>query len=337
MFQSAKVLALFSETLSMGSFELNPLSDETVQELGLTPHELWSVMIGEETFGPFDTQSLKQYSWDNEEILDGAYAAKLDEEEWTPFFDCMEFPKKSLSVPAPEPVLVEEVVEEKVEVVAAESHPHTAADLPQVPQEIFYQIKSNSTKKLPTLPDELAVVLAHDHTDHNPSALKIDEITLSTLKQSESSFNFMWAAPIAVAVLIGVFTGGYYILKPNVSGIADISQLPEEKVLNQNGMRVTPTRREPAYREPSSVRPFQHNDRSSLTQPNHNNYPTRTEGHDYNNDVDRSEQNDPAPDEVAMSEPQIEQEPQSLEGAMGGSPTEVPPSPEVPVLESSDF
>jgi hypothetical protein len=298
----------------MGTLALQPLSEEAILEKGLFSHQLWMIMLHEETFGPFDTEMLKAHAEEDQDFANFAFAAKMDQDDWSKFSDCPEFRKASAE---PEPI-------------------HDLHVLPKLPKELnVYKIKSNSDKHLPNVPEQIAEVLSHDH--HNPVDLKIEEVTLESIKSREFNFSFLWGAPVALAVLLGLGMGGYYLTKPNLAKVADISDLPEEKVLGPNGFKVTPTRREPAYREPSSVRPFEYS-RSGLTQPS---YPTRTESHDYNRDIDHSDpgmDNPPPSDDMALADtPGQDPEPQSLEGAMGGSPQPEANPSEVPIMESSDF
>lgn len=75
-----------SEKYFMSVLDLKPLTKDFIQEMGLSNHELWVVKIGEDVYGPFDTDSLKQYASKNEELFDDALASRLDNNDLQPFF-----------------------------------------------------------------------------------------------------------------------------------------------------------------------------------------------------------------------------------------------------------
>ena len=75
----------------MSLFDLKPLNEATIQELGLEPHELWLLKIGDQTFGPFETLSLRHYAYDNLSDFDGAFASHVEVEDWVYFANIEEF------------------------------------------------------------------------------------------------------------------------------------------------------------------------------------------------------------------------------------------------------
>ncbi|WP_408096675.1 hypothetical protein ACJVC5_16695 [Peredibacter sp. HCB2-198] len=70
----------------MAALDLKPLSKETIDKMGFNNHDLWMVKIGEELFGPFESQSLKHYATENENVFDNALASRLDTNDYHPFW-----------------------------------------------------------------------------------------------------------------------------------------------------------------------------------------------------------------------------------------------------------
>lgn len=82
---------------------LKPLTDNVIETMGFTSHDLWLVKIGDEVFGPFETASLHDYALENSHEFLHAEASLEDPQEWKPFFSHSQFQMKKAEV--------EEVVE----------------------------------------------------------------------------------------------------------------------------------------------------------------------------------------------------------------------------------
>jgi hypothetical protein len=82
----------------MVAIDLKPLSEETIQEMGYEAHDLWLVKIDSVVFGPFETETLKHYVQDNEQLFDGAEASRTDEAEWKPFWSHTKFQRRKPQV-----------------------------------------------------------------------------------------------------------------------------------------------------------------------------------------------------------------------------------------------
>lgn len=76
------------------SIDLKPLSEETIQQMGYNAHDLWMVKIDSIVFGPFETESLKHYVHDNEQLFENAEASHQDETEWKPFWAHTKFSRR---------------------------------------------------------------------------------------------------------------------------------------------------------------------------------------------------------------------------------------------------
>ena len=168
-------------------------------------------------------------------------------------------------------------------------------------------------------------------------SLKLEEMDLKSLAETEVSRSLKWAIPAAVAG-VGIFVMmGNYMLSSSID-TASVSEEKSEIILPRSnthrGMRENSQNQQ---RQPSSYQPIQ---RSGLTaQPAYQNeYPTHVETH-YNE-----------PDPVMEQGPEAENQPdqenslvsnnvpgnETLDQAMGGDAPEAPP--EQPVIEeTSDF
>jgi hypothetical protein len=78
----------------MVAIDLKPLSEETIQEMGFAPHDLWLVKIDSVVFGPFETETLKHYVQDNEVLFETAEASRTDESEWKHFWTHTKFQRR---------------------------------------------------------------------------------------------------------------------------------------------------------------------------------------------------------------------------------------------------
>jgi hypothetical protein len=77
----------------MSQFDLKPLTQDIIQQLGLSTDSLWKVKFGEEVFGPFDTPSLVHYALANPDLMEEAQACHPEQEEWKSFYSYKEFKK----------------------------------------------------------------------------------------------------------------------------------------------------------------------------------------------------------------------------------------------------
>lgn len=167
-------------------------------------------------------------------------------------------------------------------------------------------------------------------------SLKLEEMDLKSLAETEVSRSLKWAIPAAVASVGVIVMMGSFILSPT-SDLANVSEEKSEIILPSTNTHTAMRDHNPRERTPSSYQPIQ---RSALTtQPTYQNeYPTHVETH-YN-------EPDPMIDPAQEAENQPEQENslvsnnvpgnETLDQAMGGESSDAPP--EQPVIEeASDF
>ena len=167
-------------------------------------------------------------------------------------------------------------------------------------------------------------------------SLKLEEMDLKSLAETEVSRSLKWAIPAAVAG-VGVFVMmGSYILSPS-NDLTNVSEEKSEIILPSTNTHTARRDHSQGQRSPSSYQPIQ---RSALTaQPTYQNeYPTHVETH-YNEPdpmIDQGSEPDNQPEQenslVSNNVPGNE----TLDQAMGGESSDAPP--EQPVIEeATDF
>jgi len=185
----------------------------------------------------------------------------------------------------------------------------------------------------------------HKDKDKNKAGLKLEEMDLKSLRQTEVSRSLKWAIPCAVAGLIVCVMVGSYIFSPSTSDTAEIGDDNSESL---SSVAANPTDKNAARnnrRKPASHQPL--NPRSALTSAptmNHNDYQPQVETH-YNepdpadqmfaNDQNSGDQN-PPPEPQEHSIVNNTQPNETLDQAMGGAEPE-PPAEQPVVEEISDF
>lgn len=81
----------------MATFTLQPLSDETIDSMGINNHDLWLIRMNKTVYGPFATESLKSYAHENEELFNGVEANRMDEHQFKPFWAHPQFQRRKPS------------------------------------------------------------------------------------------------------------------------------------------------------------------------------------------------------------------------------------------------
>lgn len=65
--------------------DLPALSEDTISAKGLELVELWMVRLGEDIYGPFETESLKKYAQANPALMSDAEVTTMQDEHWVLF------------------------------------------------------------------------------------------------------------------------------------------------------------------------------------------------------------------------------------------------------------
>lgn len=82
----------------VAGIDLQPLSDETIAEMGFQGSDLWLVRIDSIVFGPYETESLKHYVHDNEHLFENAHASRMDDPKMKPFWEHAIFQRRAPQV-----------------------------------------------------------------------------------------------------------------------------------------------------------------------------------------------------------------------------------------------
>ena len=75
----------------MSTFDLKPIAPEAIEELGLDPHTLWQVKMGEEVYGPFETGPLENFIQENPKLMGQGFLKRWNTQNWDVFFHFDEF------------------------------------------------------------------------------------------------------------------------------------------------------------------------------------------------------------------------------------------------------
>lgn len=373
----------------MATFDLKPLSRETIEEFGFNNHDLWMVKIKEETYGPFESLSLKHYASENQKLFDDAFATRLDEEDYQLFWTIATFQRRT-----PEMVNSKEQhlgpfwtlnngqkhgpfsyndIDKKIELgllvmtdhISADNgetwkkiyeysgfdrRAHTPNELPEAPNETAFQkaklVLAEKLEKPQSTPQEqLAELAHHGQREAKVLTLKLEEMTIKNLKNTEVSESLRWVIPGAAAAFVLFLASGYLIFNPNSSETN--AELALEESSSQKTPRTphgeVPVQRpsvQLSHRSPASVQPY-----NPPPVPSVSRYPTQVETHVRDN-VDEPpvepqempEQHEPPPPQEHSlvgneNQPQNQPQDQSLDAAMNGTA-----QPSEPVVEeASDF
>jgi hypothetical protein len=79
----------------MRELDLKPVTQETIDSMGFTDHDLWLVKLEEKVYGPFEPESLRHYSSENEDLFALAVATPKDTQDWRPFYSYSQFQKRT--------------------------------------------------------------------------------------------------------------------------------------------------------------------------------------------------------------------------------------------------
>jgi hypothetical protein len=78
----------------MATLDLRPLTDEAIEKMAIKADDLWIVKIHHEVFGPFETESLKHYAYENGAQFEFALVARTNEDEYLPFWTHPSFQRR---------------------------------------------------------------------------------------------------------------------------------------------------------------------------------------------------------------------------------------------------
>lgn len=369
------------------AIDLKPLTTEIIHKMGYSTHDLWVVKVDEEVYGPYEVDSLKHYASENETLFQHALASRTDANDWHPFKSYAQFQSiGEHSHESQEPIkfwilqsgqkmgpLSKFDLQKKLEmhilgmndlVSMDEGHnwkkfyeletflPETICgdSLPVPPLESSFskarEVFESERASQPSQSQGLAA-MAFLGLKNDSKQLKLEEIDLKSLNQTEVSQSLKWAAPLFVASFGALAVLSYFMFSPPTA-----SHLTEKegKTANQEMIDTKSfahsNQPQSRNRQPSSYGQPHFDQRSGLTQAptmNYNSYETQTETH--YNEPDNSMDQMPEPEPMQMDQSQENslvsnnvpgnENSESLDQAMA---TEPAPAPEAPVIEeASDF
>ncbi len=259
----------------MATFTLQPLSDETIDAMGINNHDLWLIRIDKTVLGPFETEALKSYAFENEELFNDVQANRMDEHQFKPFWNHPQFQRRKPSVISPinhqnkfwllltgqktgphsfqeidekiehgELVLTDQIstddghVWKKIfQVPDFDRRRHTADSLPISPTEMsFQEAKLKIVKNLDhpkVVPQEEIAEMFFHGKQAKILTLKLDELTLNSIKQPQVSQNLKWAIPTTAAAIVLFLTAGYFSFAPELKPLEKAVVQSEKKVINK--------------------------------------------------------------------------------------------------------
>lgn len=363
----------------MATIDLKPVSEETIEEMGYTTHDLWFVKKEATVYGPFETLSLKHYSVENAQLFVDAVACLVDSQTWTTFFQIPEFAQPLQSTyersEGPFWILLDGQksaplskidLQKKIEIgilsrtdlfsidegqtwhklyeIPDFDHRHEPDQLPEVPTEnSFQKAKLELVDKFEhsqgnAQQDGLASLAHLGQKKDKTIVLKLDEITLTAVQETDVSKSLKWAIPAMFGCFLTMSLTGWYFFGPKddapLPEVAEVRQRsirPEvimppiryQPTVNQN--HISPTVQEMPIRRPASVPPVRPQERSVLTRSRsmpHSDFPTHMETHGDRSPSSDEREIDPrdvdqAPEKGQREEPSLVQ--QGLPGEEGHS------------------
>lgn len=66
----------------MSTFDLKPIAPEDIESLGLDPHTLWQVKMGDEVYGPFELPSLENFIEENPKLMAQGFLRRWGSSNW---------------------------------------------------------------------------------------------------------------------------------------------------------------------------------------------------------------------------------------------------------------
>jgi hypothetical protein len=385
----------------MASIDLKPVSEETIEEMGYTTHDLWFVKKDATVYGPFETLSLKHYSAENSALFIDSVACICDSQEWVPFFEIPEFERHieasyehsegpfwllmdgQKSAPLSKHDLQKKIemnivaktdlfsIDEghtwhKIYEIPEFDHRHEPDQLPEVPGEkSFQKAKLELVDKIEhssgqSQQDGLASLahLGQKKDKDKTILLKLDEITLTAVRETDVSRSLKWAIPAMVGCVLTMGLTGWYFLSPKADApLADATEevtdeAPKREIIMpriqyQPRLVEQPSAEEMPVRRPASVAPLRGSERSALTRSRsmpQSEFPTLMETHgDPEDHVADPGDVDQTQERVPREEPSIVQQglpndDGSLDAEMNREPANHDPAVDQPVLEeATDF
>ena len=362
------------------ALDLKPLTEEVIQTMGYTSHDLWLVKVEAEIYGPFEVASLKDYAAENEKEFVHAFASLMDANDWQPFFTHFQMQPTKTALADRFWILDQgqkvgpldlQSVQKKIEMgilsmsdVVSTDEGHTWTKIVQDPT--FNPGFVGGVESLPHSPTESSFLRAkeeltewmdsHDRTgphsglaslmymgqkkENEKTSLKLEEMDLGSLNETEVSRSLKWAIPAAVAGVAVLAVVGKFLLSPSAPELTQNEEKFERILPPTEASMPNPGRMPASYN-------IQNQQRSGLMNAptlNQNAYPptmhTETHFKEAEPALEQVDNETPNPEaeehSLVSNKPQIGTPEGSLDQAMSGGESEAPP--EAPVIEeATDF
>lgn len=238
----------------MASLDLKPLDQETIDQNGYDAHDLWMVKIGDDVYGPFETESLKQYAAQNESVFKKAVATRKDVNDFQPFFGYALFAKREqkrnhhkgpfwilqsgMKIGPFHAQDIDKKIEQGLIVVTDhlsvddgyswkkvyefegfDSRTHNATELPAAPKdESFHRAKLELLEKIEHLPPQptkdALVEMAHGVQMLTQGTAQPTEESLEIQAPVEAPSRSSWAMTATAMLVVSLLAGGYFLLSP---------------------------------------------------------------------------------------------------------------------------
>lgn len=336
----------------VASLDLQPLTEETIAQMGYEQHDLWLVKIGTIVFGPFETESLKHYVGENEHLFDNALAHRMDTEKYKAFWEHPTFQRRKLQSVRGEspndgpfwllhnglkvgPFSFNEI-DKKIEVGVLGMTDHISTNdghsWPKIYEIHQFDRRSLGPDELPVAPrfSKLEIVepitpknsvtnglagMAHVvQSEANVIPFKIDELTLDRPKEdTEVSSKLKWMIPMAVAGLFAIGVVGKFIISNTSTPL-----ISEDETQDQPFYKL-PAARNPSHDTGANV----HRRPASITYTKRYHEPSNQESSAYPTHIETHE---PSYDDMVATEPvdpgQVEIQPTEEHSLVGNENSE---------------
>lgn len=322
----------------MATFDLKPLSTQTIQELKIRPQDLWEIKIDDNIYGPFETLQLRHYSKENKSSLSRAHVSPMSLDNWRPFFEVREFlhdseyagPYWILAHGQKSSPLSKAEINKRIELGTITrhdeiseddgrhwhrltSHPEfehlftTATALPQVPQESSFQksklrvLEQLQNKASWTEEKENIASLTHVSLARKEKTRTVQIENIKVPKTDDGQRLSFWAQYKSYAFMAAPALALVLYFSLKSSPAPEVAEAPGEEIEVQKQSPVKRSRKDAWTRTPASNNEDDYYERSALTQnpPMEENYPTVIETH-------QEDQNYPDPYREAEQVAEIE-------------------------------
>jgi hypothetical protein len=235
----------------MPTFDLQPLTIETIQKMGFNNHDLWMVKIDQEVYGPFDLETLKTYAAQNKELMSLALASRAEPLNFEPISHLAQFendfprtgPAKGAywillngmkSGPFSQTTMEKKISSgellmldvvsmddghswEKIsEVKSLPKKVHEASELPLPPLDSSFQkAKLSVLEKIDHGQEEsedLAEMAHEGQLYSKTNLIKLEEVKFHETPVNEVSPSLNWAITAALFVVLALGASGYYLI-----------------------------------------------------------------------------------------------------------------------------